>query len=58
MSRDSSVDIAIRYGLDGPVIECRWGCGLYHPPPSSGEVKGGLKPYVFSTSGPSWPVLG
>jgi hypothetical protein len=24
-SRDSSVDIAIRYGLDGPEIESRWG---------------------------------
>jgi hypothetical protein len=25
MSRDSSVGIAIRYGMDGPGIESRWG---------------------------------
>jgi len=25
MGRDSSVDIATRYGLDGPGIESRWG---------------------------------
>jgi hypothetical protein len=25
MGRDSSVGVATRYGLDGPVIESRWG---------------------------------
>jgi hypothetical protein len=33
MNRDSSVGIAIRYGLDGPGIECQWGRGLDPPPP-------------------------
>jgi hypothetical protein len=33
MSRDSSVGVAIRYGLDGPGIEYQWGRGLDHPPP-------------------------
>ena len=30
-SRDSSVGIATRYGLDGPVIEWRWGRDFPHP---------------------------
>ena len=34
------------------------GLGLDHPPPSSAEVKEGVKPYLNSFSGPSWPVLG
>ena len=29
--RDSSVDIATRYGLDGPVIKSRWGRDFPHP---------------------------
>ena len=29
--RDSSVGIAIRYGLDGPVIESRWERDFPHP---------------------------
>jgi hypothetical protein len=29
--RDNSVGIAIRYGLDGPGIECQWGRDLPHP---------------------------
>ena len=28
VDRDSSVGIAIRYGLDGPGIESRWGCEI------------------------------
>ena len=28
--RDSSVGIATRYGLDGPVIESKWGRGFLH----------------------------
>ena len=34
MGRDSSVGIAIRYGLDGPGIESRWGGGRDFPHPS------------------------
>ena len=30
-SRDSSVGMATRYGLDGPVIESRWGQDFLHP---------------------------
>ena len=29
-----------------------------HPPPSSAEVKERVQLYVYSTSGPSWPVIG
>jgi hypothetical protein len=86
MSRDSSVGIATRYGLDGPGIESRWGrdfqhpsrvypasCtmgtgsfpgvkrpgrGVDHPPPSSAKVKERVELYLYSPSGPSWPVLG
>jgi hypothetical protein len=29
--RDSSVGIATRYGLDGPVIEARWGARFFAP---------------------------
>ena len=36
----------------------RPGRGVDHSPPSSAEVKEGIKLYLFSTSGPSWPVLG
>jgi len=28
---DSSVDVATRYGLDGPGIESRWGRDFQHP---------------------------
>jgi hypothetical protein len=34
------------------------GRGVYHPPPSSAEVKERLELYLYSLSGPSWPVLG
>jgi hypothetical protein len=89
-SRDSSVGIATRYGLDGPGIESKWGRvfrsrpdrpwgplsllyngyrvsfpgvkrpgrGVDHPPPSSARVKERVELYVYSPSGPSWPVLG
>ena len=30
-SRDSSVGVATRYGLDGPGIEFRWGRNFPHP---------------------------
>jgi hypothetical protein len=29
-----------------------------HPPPSSAEVKERVKLYLYSPSGPLWPVLG
>jgi len=28
-----------------------------HPPPSSAEVEGRVKLYIYSPSGPLWPVL-
>jgi hypothetical protein len=31
--------------------------GFDHPPPSSAEVKERVELYLYSTSGPSWPVL-
>ena len=31
MGRDSSVSIAIRYGLNGPGIESRWGARFFAP---------------------------
>jgi hypothetical protein len=32
--------------------------GLDHSPPSSAEVKERVELYLYSPSGPSWPVLG
>jgi hypothetical protein len=36
----------------------RKGRGVDHPPPSSAEVKERVELYLYSPSGPSWPVLG
>ena len=36
----------------------RPGRGVKHPPPSSAEVKERVELYLYSPSGPSWPVLG
>jgi hypothetical protein len=36
----------------------RPGRGVDHPPPSSAEVKERVQLYLYSPSGPSWPVLG
>jgi len=36
----------------------RPGRGVDHPPPSSAEVKGKVELYLYSTSGPWWPVIG
>jgi hypothetical protein len=32
--------------------------GVDHPPPSSAEVKERVELFLYSPSGPSWPVLG
>ena len=36
----------------------RPGRGVDHPPPSSADVKEKVELYLYSPSGPSWPVLG
>jgi len=36
----------------------RRGCGVDHPPPSSAEVKERVELYLYSPSGPSWPLVG
>ena len=37
----------------------KWpGRGIDHPPPSGTRVKGRVDLYLFSHSGPSWPILG
>ena len=36
----------------------RPGRGVDHQPPSSAEVKERVELYIYSTSGPSWPLLG
>ena len=33
-------------------------CGVDHPPLSSAEVRERVELYIYSPSGPSWPVLG
>ena len=40
-----------------PVVN-RPGRGLDHPPPSSADVKERVELYLYSPSGPSWPLLG
>ena len=34
------------------------GCSIEHPTPSSTKVKERVELYLYSTSGPLWPVLG
>ena len=36
----------------------RPGRGINHPPPSRDKVKESGELYLYSLSGPSWPVLG
>jgi hypothetical protein len=37
----------------------KWpGRGVEHPPPPRVEVKERVQLYLYSTSGPSWPVIG
>jgi hypothetical protein len=45
------------YRVSFPVVK-RWGRGVDHPPPSNTEVKKRVQLYLYSPSGPSWPVLG
>jgi hypothetical protein len=40
-----------------PGVE-RPGRGVDHPPPSRAEVKERVELYLYSPSGPSWPVIG
>jgi hypothetical protein len=47
----------IGYRLSPPGV--KWpGRGANHPPSSSAEVKERVELYLYSSSGPSWPVLG
>jgi len=34
------------------------GCGINHPPLSGAKVEEKVELYLYSPSGPSWPVLG
>ena len=52
-SRDSSVGIATRYGLDGPGIESWWGRDF---PPPSRPALGPTQPPVQWVPGLSWGV--
>ena len=45
------------YRVSFPWIK-RPGHGVKHPPPLSAEVKERVELYLFSPSGPAWPVLG
>jgi hypothetical protein len=36
----------------------RPGRGVDHPPPNNVEVERRIELYFYSTSGPSWPVIG
>jgi hypothetical protein len=36
----------------------RPGCGVDHPPPTTAEVKESVELYLYSSSGPSWLLLG
>ena len=43
----------------GSLPGVKWpGRGADRPPPSSAEVKERVELYLYSPSGPSWPVLG
>jgi hypothetical protein len=45
------------YWVSFPGVK-RPGCGVDYPPPSSAEVKERVELYLYSPSGPLWPVLG
>jgi len=43
----------------GSFLRVKWpGRGVDHPPPYSGVAKERVELYLYSPSGPSWPVLG
>ena len=54
-SRDSSVDVATRYGLDCPGIESRWERDIPHP---SRPALGPTQPSVQWVQGLSWGSSG
>ena len=39
-----------------PGVKRLW-CGSDHPPPTSAEVEGRVELYLYSRSGPLWPVI-
>ena len=45
-----------KYSLSFPGVK-RSGRGVNHPPQSSAEIKERVELYLYSPSGPSWPVL-
>jgi hypothetical protein len=45
------------YRVSFPGVK-RPGCGVDHPPSSSAGVKERVELYLYSPSGPSWPILG
>jgi hypothetical protein len=45
------------YRVSFPGVK-RPGRGVDHPPSSSARVKERVKLYLYSPSGPSWPILG
>jgi hypothetical protein len=50
--------LPVQWVLGHSLGEKRPGRGVDHPPPSSAEVKERVELYLYSPSGPSWPVLG
>jgi hypothetical protein len=59
----------VQIGPGAQPASCKWvrvcstlltqpGHGVVHPPLSSAEVKERVDLYLYSPSGPSWPVLG
>jgi len=41
------------------LLGVKWlGCGIDHPPPMRAKVKDRVELYLYSASGPSWPVIG
>jgi len=60
LSREAVVPPSLLYNgyrLSFPGVN--WpGRGVYHPPPSSADVKERVGLYLYSVSGPSWPDLG